>query len=51
MNTAPTVTNADAILAHKFPEQGNSDTYTIQLPAGVIGGRPDGWGRSAASWH
>ncbi|HEX8522100.1 MAG TPA: alginate lyase family protein [Tepidisphaeraceae bacterium] len=36
LNTAGTIANADAILAHKFPEQGNSASYDIQLPAGVI---------------
>ena len=27
MNTAPTIANADDIVAHRFPEQGNSATY------------------------
>jgi hypothetical protein len=34
------VVKADAILAHKFPEQVSSDEYAIQLPAGEID-----WGR------
>jgi hypothetical protein len=30
-----TLTNADAILAHLFPDQLNSETYTVQLPAAI----------------
>jgi hypothetical protein len=41
-----TVAKADAILAHRVPEQLNSGTYTVQLPAGSIdwGTQPVGTG-------
>ncbi|MGB7158099.1 MAG: alginate lyase family protein [Tepidisphaeraceae bacterium] len=34
--TARTIEHADDIVAHRFPEQGNSDAYDVQLPAGAI---------------
>jgi hypothetical protein len=36
LNTAGVLANADDILAHRFPEQGNSASYDVQLAGGVI---------------
>lgn len=36
LSTAFVIGHADDIVAHRFPEQGNSDEYEIQLPAGEI---------------
>jgi hypothetical protein len=36
LSTDFTVGHADDLVAHRFPEQGNSDAYEIQLPAGDI---------------
>ncbi|HEV2292486.1 MAG TPA: alginate lyase family protein [Tepidisphaeraceae bacterium] len=34
--TGATIRRADHLVAHRFPEQGNSSEYAIQLPAGEI---------------
>jgi hypothetical protein len=44
LDTALVIRHGDDLVAHRFPEQGNSDAYEIQLPAGTID-----WGHTPAS--
>src|SRR5207237_10233457 len=36
LDAGPTISHADDSVAHRFPAQGNSDTYNVQLPSGAI---------------
>ena len=44
LDTSLMIQHGEDLVDHVFPEQGNSDTYTVQLPAGTID-----WGHTPAS--